>query len=131
MNWLEIGNWAFQTLVPIALLLGSVSLIVYIGIKKKEIKDKTDSDTVDRYLDMLETTITDAVLTTTQTYVEALKNKNAFDIEAQKIAFKMSYDAVMKVLTDDAKLYLQTIVGDLQTYITNKIEAKVKLTKVM
>lgn len=129
MNWLEIGNWAFQTLVPISLLLGSVSLIVYIGIKNKEIKDKTDSETIDRYLDMLEVTITDAVLTTTQTYVEALKNKNAFDTEAQKIAFKMSYDAVMKVLTDDAKVYLQTIVGDLQTYITNKIEAKVKLTK--
>ena len=129
MTWLEIGNWAFQTLVPIALLLGAVSLIVYIGIKKKEIQDKTESDTVDRYLDMLEVTITDAVLTTTQTYVEALKNKNAFDAEAQKTAFKMSYDAVMKVLTDDAKKYLQTIVGDLQTYITNKIEAKVKLTK--
>lgn len=129
MNWLEIGNWAFQTLVPISLLLGSVSLIVYIGIKNKEIKDKTDSETIDRYLDMLESTITDAVLTTTQTYVEALKNKNAFDAEAQKTAFKMSYDAVMKVLTDDAKVYLQTIVGDLQTYITNKIEAKVKLTK--
>lgn len=129
MNWLEIGNWAFQTLVPISLLLGSVSLIVYIGIKNKEIKDKTDSETIDRYLDMLESTITDAVLTTTQTYVEALKNKNAFDTEAQKTAFKMSYDAVMKVLTDDAKVYLQTIVGDLQTYITNKIEAKVKLTK--
>ena len=129
MNWLEIGNWAFQTLVPISLLLGSVSLIVYIRIKNKEIKDKTDSETIDRYLDMLEGTITDAVLTTTQTYVEALKNKNAFDAEAQKIAFKMSYDAVMKVLTDDAKVYLQTIVGDLQTYITNKIEAKVKLTK--
>lgn len=129
MNWLEIGNWAFQTLVPISLLLGSVSLIVYIGIKNKEIKDKTDSETIDRYLDMLEGTITDAVLTTTQTYVEALKNKNAFDAEAQKTAFKMSYDAVMKVLTDDAKVYLQTIVGDLQTYITNKIEAKVKLTK--
>ena len=129
MNWLEIGNWAFQILVPISLLLGSVSLIVYIGIKNKEIKDKTDSETIDRYLDMLEGTITDAVLTTTQTYVEALKNKNAFDAEAQKTAFKMSYDAVMKVLTDDAKVYLQTIVGDLQTYITNKIEAKVKLTK--
>ena len=129
MNWLEIGNWAFQTLVPISLLLGSVSLIVYIGIKNKEIKDKTDSETIDRYLDMLESTITDAVLTTTQTYVEALKNKNAFDTEAQKTAFKMSYDAVMKVLTDEAKVYLQTIVGDLQTYITNKIEAKVKLTK--
>ena len=129
MNWLEFGNWAFQTLVPIALMLGAVSLIVFVSVKKKEIKEKTDNETAHKYLDMLESTITDAVLATTQTYVEALKNKNAFDEEAQKTAFKMSYDAVMKVLTDDAKIYLQTLVGDLQAHITTKIEAKVKLTK--
>ncbi len=129
MNWLEIGNTLFQTLVPVALMLGAVALITYVGVKKKEIQDKTENDTIDKYLDMAEKTIVEAVLTTTQTYVEALKNKNAFDAEAQKAAFKMTYDAVMKVLTEDAIKYISVAVGDVETYITNKIEAQVKLHK--
>lgn len=129
MNWLEIGNTLFQTLVPVALMLGAVALITYVGIKKKELQDKTENDTIDKYLDMAEKTIVEAVLTTTQTYVEALKNKNAFDAEAQKTAFKMTYDAVMKVLTEDALKYISVAVGDVETYITNKIEAQVKLHK--
>lgn len=35
----------------------------------------------------------------------------------------------MKVLTEEAKKYIITIVGDLDTYVTNQIEAQVKLTK--
>ena len=58
-----------------------------------------------------------------------MKNKNAFDKEAQKTAFDMTYNAVMKVLTDDVKVYLEQIVGDLDTYITAQIEATVKLAK--
>ena len=78
---------------------------------------------------MLNTSITNAVLATTQTYVEALKGKNAFDKEAQQKAFDMTYNAVMSVLTDEAKKYLTEAVGDLQLYVTNQIEATVKMTK--
>ena len=78
---------------------------------------------------MLDNTITNAVLTTTQTYVEALKKEGIFNEEAQKQAFQKTYDAVMKMLTEEAKKYITASVGDLETYITNKIEAEVKITK--
>ena len=78
---------------------------------------------------MLNTTISNAVLATTQTYVEALKNKNAFDEEAQKIAFEKTYTAVFEVLNEEAVLYLQSLIGDLNTYVTNQIEASVKSYK--
>jgi hypothetical protein len=41
----------------------------------------------------------------------------------------MTFDAVMAVLTDDAKNYLVNIYGDLSAYITTKIEAEVNLSK--
>ena len=72
---------------------------------------------------MLQDTIVRCVIATNQTYVENLKNKNAFDKEAQEEAFKMTYDAVMVILTDDAKDYLNNAVGDLQLYVTKLIEA--------
>ena len=78
---------------------------------------------------MLGETISACVIATNQTYVENLKKDQLFDAEAQKEAFQKTYDAVMAVLTDEAKMYLASIYGDLTTYITNKIEAEVKLNK--
>lgn len=129
MDWLAIANEICQTLLPLVLMALSVVLISYINQKLEEGKKKSDGDITDKYLTMLQDTIEDAVLATTQTYVEALKNQNMFDEEAQKNAFKMTYDAIMKVLTDDAKKYIESAVGDLETYITNKIESTVKLSK--
>lgn len=129
MEWLDILNTAAQTLVPLVLTALVVTALFYLEKLMKKGKEATDSELVDKYLDMLQNTITDAVLATTQTYVDAMKKQNMFDEEAQKHAFKLSYDAVMKVLTDDAKKYIESAVGDLETYITNKIEATVKLNK--
>ena len=58
-----------------------------------------------------------------------MKNKNAFDLEAQKAAFELTYKAVMKILTDEMTEYLASVYGDLATYITKKIEAEVNKNK--
>ena len=80
---------------------------------------------------MINDTITDCVIATTQTYVDSLKKQGAFDAEAQKAAFKMTYEAVIKLLTDEATEYLNAAVGDLNLYITQKIEAEVNLNKIV
>ena len=129
MNWLEILNTIFQLAIIPLIIAGTGLLIAFISAKTKQIKDKTKSDVVDKYLDMLEDTITKAVIATTQTYVEALKNKNAFDEAAQKEAFTRTYNAVMAVLTEDAYKYLTAVVGDLEAYITTRIEYNVNICK--
>ena len=92
-------------------------------------KKKANNETASKYIDLLANTISDCVIATNQTYVEALKKENAFTAEAQKEAFQLTYDAVMSVLSDDAKVYLTSIYGDLTAYITTKIEAEVNLSK--
>lgn len=129
MNWLEILNTIFQVAIIPLVIAGTGLLIAFISAKTKQIKDKTKSDIVDKYLGMLEDTITKAVIATTQTYVEALKDKNAFDKDAQKEAFNKTYDAVVAVLTEDAKKYLTEAVGDLEAYITTRIEYNVNVSK--
>lgn len=129
MNWLENLNTIFQLAIIPLIIAGTGLLISLISAKTKQIKDKTESDTVDKYLDMLEDTITKAVIATTQTYVESLKGKNAFDEEAQKEAFARTYNAVIAVLTEDAYKYLTTAVGDLEAYITTRIEYNVNICK--
>lgn len=114
-------------------LLGVLTayLVNYIKAKSIELTNKTDSEMADKYIKMLTQTITDCVIATNQTYVEALKKQGAFTKEAQKEAFQKTYDAVMLVLTDDAKDYLTEAYGDLTAYITMKIEAEVNMSKII
>jgi hypothetical protein len=133
MDLLTTLNEAFQVIIPMITTLLAVWLIIGIRKVAKETSEKSSSELVDKltdkYFKMLETTVTNTVLATTQTYVEALKKENAFDKEAQEKAFNMTYETVMKVLTDEAKRYLEAAVGDLELYTKNLIEATVKLTK--
>jgi hypothetical protein len=129
MDFMSFLVQCFELLTYLVISITSIYLTYLIGVKIKELKQKTNDETAKKYLDMLDVTIQNAVLATTQTYVEALKKQGKFDDEAQKLAFKQTYDAVMNILTADAAKYISTFVGDLQTYVTNKIETEVMLTK--
>lgn len=129
MDWMNVLSQVFELIVFPVISIGGIYLTYLISVKIKELKQKTNDDTAKKYLDMLNDTIANAVLATTQTYVEALKKEGKFDAEAQKAAFQQTYDAVMKVLTSEAMKYITESVGDLETYVTNKIEAEVRLTK--
>ncbi len=129
MNWYELLNQIFQVaIIPLIGVLATF-LISFIEKKKQEITNKIKNETIKKYLDMLDDTIIACVNATNQTYVEALKNKNAFDEAAQKEALQLTYDAVMAVLTEEAQSYLTEVVGDLQSFVLTKIEAGVAIAK--
>ena len=117
--------------VVIIPLLGVLTtyIVKLVNTKINEISDKRKNELEKKYLNMLGETITDCVIATSQTYVDSLKQKGEFTPEAQKEAFNKTYDAVMAILSEDAKVYLTEAVGDLNLYITQKIEAEVSLNK--
>lgn len=78
---------------------------------------------------MVEDTITKCVIATNQTYVEALKNKDLFDAEAQKTAFNMTFEAVKTLLSNEAIAYLTSMSGDVDKYLTTLIEAEANKNK--
>lgn len=129
MEWLPLLYQILEVCIIPLLGILTAYFVKYINAKSAEIQSRVDNDLADKYIAMLEDTICACVTATTQTYVDALKKENAFTKEAQQEAFKKTFDAVMNVLTDEAKEYLASIYGDLTIYITNKIEAEVKLNK--
>lgn len=131
MDWMVMLYQIFELCVIPFLGVLTMYLVQYIKMKSQEITDKTDSELADKYIQMLTDTITTCVIATNQTYVEALKKQGKFDKEAQKEAFELTYNAVMAVLTDEAKHYLAAIYGDLTAYITTRIEAEVNVSKIV
>lgn len=103
--------------------------VKFIRAKIDDIKKVQNLEIEQKYFDMLETTISNCVIATTQTYVDTLKKQKAFGEEEQKEAFRRTYNAVLKILSDEAIIYLTTAVGDLELYITQKIETEVNLNK--
>lgn len=129
MEWVEVAESVFRLVIIPLLLVLSKYAIAFLQAKCDELKNRSDNELHDKYITMVQDTVVDCVLTTTQTYVDALKDKNAFDAEAQKHAFTMTKEAVLAILTEDAKEYLTHALGDFDQYLTTLIEAQVQINK--
>lgn len=130
MDWMEILSQIFQLVIFPLLGIGTSYLILLIKTKIAELKQKHDNEIFHKYMDMLDKTICEVVMSTNQIYVDTLKKEGKFDGEAQKKAFEHTYQTIMTILTDDAKIYLSEAIGDLQLYVQNKIESEVMLQKI-
>lgn len=129
MDWKVLITEIFEICIIPLLGILTTFLVALIKTKMKEIQDNTDSALADKYLGMLTDTISACVLATNQTYVNSLKDKDLFDAEAQKEAFKQTYENVLTILSTDAKEYLTSAYGDLAIFITSKIEAEIAMGK--
>lgn len=129
MDWMKMLQEIFYVcIIPLLGVLTSY-LVSFLKAKGNQMAENANNALASKYIKMLTETICTCVIATNQTYVEALKKEGKFDAEAQKKAFQMTYDAVMSILSKEAKDYLQNIYGDLDTFLTNAIEAQVKNNK--
>ena len=126
---MELVTQIFEVCIIPLLRVLTAFFVKWVNAKTAEIADTRKNETEKKYINMLNNTISDCDIATTQTYVDTLKKQGAFDAEAQKVAFTMTYEAVVKLLTDEATEYLNEAVGDLNLYITQKIESEVNLNK--
>lgn len=112
-------------------LLGILTkfLIDFLSAKRDELNSKTDNEITQKYTNMIYQTVVDCVIATNQTFVESLKKSGSFDEAAQKEAFNRTMNAIMAILSDDAKEYITEATGDLNTYLTQLIEAEVNKRK--
>ena len=129
MDWAEILQQIFELCIVPLLGILTGCIIKIIKNKADELSAKAKNDLTEKYINMLSETITDCVIATNQTYVDSLKGQDAFNYDVQKEAFNRTYQAVMAILSEEAKEYLTTVYGDLDAYITTKIESEVNSNK--
>ena len=125
----ELLTQIFQVcIIPLFGVL-TTFIIKWINVKSNQIQKNNDNALANKYIQMLTDTINSCVIATNQTYVESLKKQGKFDAEAQKQAFEQTTQAVLTILSQEAKDYLANIYGDLDKYISEKIEASVNINK--
>ena len=129
MDWLKILQEIFT--VCIIPLLGILTkyLVDWIQTKKNTLIQQEENEIKQRYIEMLASTVETCVIATNQTYVNALKDKNAFTPEAQKEAFEITKNAILIILGEEGQNYLKQIYGDLNIYIMKEIEKNVNIQK--
>lgn len=127
----ELISTIFQVVILPLLTVLTGFAVKWVNAKAKELKATTDNVYTHKYIEMLQDTIVKTVIAVNQTYVDTLKQQGSFDKAAQEEAFKRVYETVLLSLNEEAYEYLNSIFGDLQTYITAQIEAAVKEHKMV
>lgn len=127
----ELISTIFQVVIFPLLTVLTGFAVKWVNAKAKELKATTDNVYTHKYIEMLQDTIVKTVIAVNQTYVDTLKQQGSFDKAAQEEAFKRVYETVLLSLNEEAYEYLNSIFGDLQTYITAQIEAAVKEHKMV
>ncbi len=124
----------FLSTLLTAVITAAVPVLTTYGIKLiHQMADKAAADASSAkgkaLIEQVTNAVADAVAATSQTYVDALKNAGEFTKEAQKAALQKAMDSCLASLTPAAQAALAEIYGDLNAYLTTKIEAEVRAQK--
>lgn len=129
MNKVELFNQIFQLCIVPLLGILTTFAVQFFRTKIEAMKAQAENEKVIKYLDILNKTIEECVIATNQTYVDALKDQDAFDLDAQRAAFLLTSQAIYSIMSDEAMDVLKEAFDDLDELIRQKIEAEVNKNK--
>ena len=118
-----------HTIATAAIPVCAAYLVQYLRRKSEQIIAQTDNMTIKAFLTEATDAVSTAVTYTSQTFVDALKKEGKFDKDKQQEALKKSLDKAISLLSESAKNALTDIYGNLEAYLTSKIEAEVRSQK--
>ena len=118
-----------QAIATAAIPVCAAYLVQYLHRKSEHIIAQTDNMTIKAFLAEATDAVSTAVTYTSQTFVDALKKEGKFDKDKQQEALKKSLDKAISLLSESAKNALTDIYGNLEAYLTSKIEAEVRSQK--
>ena len=115
-------------IIPLAGVLIPL-LTSFISQKTKELKDKINDAKLDKYIDIAEDAVQTAVISTYQTFVSKFKGGDGWTPEVQKQAFDEAKMKAIAIMGTTAREALKAVYDDFDSWINNKIEAYVNVSK--
>ena len=124
---------AIQILITVVILpllvILTKELVGFIKMKADYIRKQMKNDYLNKYFALGEIAITTAVDSVSQTYVSSLKDQGEWTPETNKIALEMAKEQAITTMNVTTKEVLKELYGDLDKWITNRIESKIKILK--
>lgn len=122
MDWNGIFSEVVNGLIGLVITaLGSI--IAY--LLDKYVKNEQLKTTLASFHDLVK----NSVLETYQRYVEELKDKDMFNVQAQKTALAACVDLIKSNMPERVKKWLTANVSDIDGYLINNIEAQIGALK--
>ena len=125
----EIISNLLMAIICVAVPCVSAAIISAVNKIVEQQAEKTESALAQGFLAEISEAVSTAVTATSQTYVDALKEADAFTSEAQQTALQMALSTCLSSISESAKKFIQNSYGDITDYLVNKIEAAVKAQK--
>lgn len=122
MDFSEILN----IVIPILLTSVIIPLILSVG---DYIKKKAKTEMQQKYFIFACDAVATAVSETMQTFVTTMKNNGTWTDESAKQALEMAKLKAQEIMGVAALSALPEIVGDVETWLTSKVEAATLITK--
>jgi hypothetical protein len=125
MNWSEMLDLIAPYVVPATVTaVGALLAALWSWVRSK-----TKNAKLDKYIDRANDAILTAVAETMQTFVTTMKNNGTWDADAAAKAFEMSMIRAKEIMGAAALQALPEVIGDVEKWLTAKIEAATLTTK--
>jgi len=105
-------------------------IIRFLSAKVTQIKDEKVRKMLSDAVASFESVIPTIVLEVQQTYVDSLKNKNAFNSDCQVEALNKAIETAKILIPEHTQSIITQLYGDFETYLKTCIEAEVKNLKI-
>jgi hypothetical protein len=125
----EFLTTLLQAVITAAVPIVTAFLVKFLTTKTSEASRTAQNATAEKYINEAGDAAATAVLYVSQTYADTLKQSGAFTAENQREAFSKAMTKAKQLLTADAARFLEEAYGDLNAYLTAKIEAEIKARK--
>lgn len=121
MNAIDWENILAQLIETITLVL--ISIAIPYGIAW--LKAKTKNETLLKLIERAERLVGNCVEFTSQTYVNALKKEGKFTKAEGEIAFTLTKERVLAMMTEELQRAIEDAFGDFHAWIDTQIEMNV------
>ena len=118
-----------QAVLTVAIPIISGFLVNWLNAKAGQAKAAVKNETAGRHIDEINGAVTEAILCTQQTFVDALKKAGTWTPAAQQEAFSLTLAAAKASLSKDAADYIAMAYGDANAFLQVKIEGIIKELK--
>lgn len=131
INWSTVFTRAIEVLVSIIVPILAVFLCRGLSKVADFFKTKAQNEKTKAFIDEIQGAVTTAVAYVSQTMVDDLKKQGKFDKNAAIEALTLAYNSAIASISTGALNYLQDTFGNVEDYLTSKIEQEVNVQKVL